>query len=756
MRACWAIVGVLVVGAWAAAQPKAKDPTIDYGRLTLDGKYEPVPVVVDAKRVAAEKAALPGMRDLRGRKDMRRESLGSFDGPAGGTYQMAVSPTGSIVACGNEYQVALFDFTTGRQVRELRGFTLRKQGTFHSYMVFSHDGEWLAYCGDKEVVVLNVATGAIIKKLPCDTLIHQVAFDVETKALIVVQRDFGQSPLKVTVWNSRTWESQAIPVMGLAPKSFNMLSWSLSRSGVHLVVYEQNLFLPFEPVRADFEVWNLRTGKKLTAKTTLPKAYLTFRNDAKALYAVVPTKESNRSEIWEMDLVAGANKKLFGTHQPMSWPMLSMDGKYLYYEAAASKPGNYFPTHLVDLTTLECRWSQIMTPPRMLANSAGGTIFVRSIALGGEWALDLMHADEMANPAWAKQHAAFEKAREIGFEMFMYGNHIRARSWSLQFTKKTIAELADKMPGVTILELRDFNASPDDLAVALADCDKFPKLEEVDLRRVQINDAVLASLAKNTKIKRLVLSNPAVTAKGLAALQALPLESIEFLNGSNIDDDGVKALSGIKSLERVHLEAFKATDVGCAEFGQWTNLRELTLVGQNGADRLTGNIIKNLATCPKLAKLKLDYLSVGNDDLQLLAKTSTVVDLEIASPSIGKKPLFNEAGLDALRALPKLRRLALTGNSNLNGQTLKTLPLFDLEELSLRETGFKDEHVPGLTLFRKLKSLNLVNTPITEQAVTSLKKFKDLHTLHIPGKFTIPEAALNDLKQSLPQTRISH
>jgi hypothetical protein len=158
--------------------------------------------------------------------------------------------------------------------------------------------------------------------------------------------------------------------------------------------------------------------------------------------------------------------------------------------------------------------------------------------------------------------------------------------------------------------------------------------------------------------ERLIVSNSSigcVAAKDddLRLISSLPaVESICLQNASLVTSDGLRFLSGLKSLERLHLE--------------------YSQVGDDG--------LRHLAGLTELKSLGLSWSEVKGDGLFNLAELKQLNQLNLA-----KCPLSR--GLDLL-TIPSLQHLSLEG-TQIDDDSLAAIAanLSGLQSLSIDETG---------------------------------------------------------------------
>lgn len=124
-----------------------------------------------------------------------------------------------------------------------------------------------------------------------------------------------------------------------------------------------------------------------------------------------------------------------------------------------------------------------------------------------------------------------------------------------------LAHICKTFPDLTSLQLghdRRITAS------GLAATSSLPRLQLLDLTGIRVDRQALQAIAANGKINRLSLDRSGITDDDLPILRSLPLVSLA-LRGTNVSDEGLTALSSIKSLRLLSVRGCKnVTEKGCA------------------------------------------------------------------------------------------------------------------------------------------------------------------------------------------------
>ena len=185
-----------------------------------------------------------------------------------------------------------------------------------------------------------------------------------------------------------------------------------------------------------------------------------------------------------------------------------------------------------------------------------------------------------------------------------------------------------------------------------------------------------------------------------AAAQLTGLDKLErfFSNGSQLSDDGFKALASWKSLKQIG-------------FDHWFRAQK---------DKPIGAGLAHLAALPNLESIRLGGCMIGIEATEALATIKTLKKIDVFHTFY-----VNDDALVPLQKLPDLR-VFIAGpqyQPRITDATLKVLSgIRSLEEISLTETwltwegGFKH-----LTALPNLKKLSIPKVVASEEDVNKLK-----------------------------------
>lgn len=206
--------------------------------------------------------------------------------------------------------------------------------------------------------------------------------------------------------------------------------------------------------------------------------------------------------------------------------------------------------------------------------------------------------------------------------------------------------------------------------------------------------------------------NPRFNEKYLQLMMAFPHLSILNLSGTIVTDDGLNAISNLKSLVEVDLSETGVTAAGIAR------LRE-------ASPRLT--IIEASAALRTIA------------DLGGVVRTRMLADGPELTISFDGNEKFTDESAHLLKSVKQTKGLVLS-NTKVTDAALKELRgLKNLTTLLLRKTQVTDKGMMELRELKHLSDLDIRDTQVTDSALSELGALTSLVTLDLSGtKVTDP------------------
>ena len=215
------------------------------------------------------------------------------------------------------------------------------------------------------------------------------------------------------------------------------------------------------------------------------------------------------------------------------------------------------------------------------------------------------------------------------------------------------AKVIAALPELTRIELWRSNA-PDAAIAAFGEC---PTLQDLSFSIVGfsgegpvVTDAGLAGLSKLKAVKTLDCQRGEITGAGLAAIAGFSeLESLN-LGGCPIDDAALPTLAKLKNLKSLNLDGSKINPTKLAEtLKDHTKLLTLDLEGTSCND----DDLKAIVALKSLQNLSINGTDVTDAGAATLAQSQSLAELVLYDTKITDK------GMAELAKLPKLRLLSL-------------------------------------------------------------------------------------------------
>jgi peroxiredoxin len=260
----------------------------------------------------------------------------------------------------------------------------------------------------------------------------------------------------------------------------------------------------------------------------------------------------------------------------------------------------------------------------------------------------------------------------------------------------------------------------------------------------EMGDAELAQLKDLLpELEKLILQPSQVTDEGLKYLKGLKRLKWLRLDGSLVTDAGLEKLEGLTQLTFLTLQQTDITDAGLARLKGLVNLEWLylsdTQVGDEG--------LQYVREMPEMNFLILNGTKVGDAGLVHLKGLTKLEGLYLGSTQI------TDAGLAHLKGMTHLTQVGLgnaavtdAGLVHLGGLT--NLVSVDLGGTRITAAGF--EHLKGLT---KLETLYLNRVPVTDAAVDPLSEVTSLRQLVFENA-RISQEGETKLREALPNCEV--
>jgi Leucine-rich repeat (LRR) protein len=307
-----------------------------------------------------------------------------------------------------------------------------------------------------------------------------------------------------------------------------------------------------------------------------------------------------------------------------------------------------------------------------------------------------------------------------------------------------------------------------------------------------LTDKSMSYLAQIKTLEYLELDCKNVTDFTLSEFTKLPKLRFLSTTGSvitSLTDAGLRHLSKIQSLEGLYIPAAHITDEGMATLGQLTNLRNL---GLSFCPKITDKGLSKIANMKNLNSLSLHvpykppsegtYVTIsGFSSLNALinlkeltvngvaqdgsgldiSRLKNLESLEIelkqnrikkdGRPNVSYESLTDK-DLQCLANLTRLYHLRLSSNEITDKGIMHLKGLTNLENLYISQANLTDQGLAYLKDMKKMEDLRIGGN-FTENGLQHLKELKTLESLWLYTDYGIPNRAVRDLKNSLPNLR---
>ncbi len=225
----------------------------------------------------------------------------------------------------------------------------------------------------------------------------------------------------------------------------------------------------------------------------------------------------------------------------------------------------------------------------------------------------------------------------------------------------TITEL----PVLVSLDLRKSQNIRGDGLAALGDA---PKLKEVKVGGLGIDDAAMAIVANLPHLESLTIEDASITSEGIEALRenrqtAKRIVALTFARCSALDDDALPSLASLPNLRRLSLRDVPVTGSFLPELPTLRKLESLSL----NETFLDDNAFNSIAACRSLKRLELAQSFLTTEAME---KISTLTSLEYLNLS---NCGLNSAMLEPLAGLQNLKTLIVDGNPDVSREAAARL-----------------------------------------------------------------------------------
>jgi len=233
-------------------------------------------------------------------------------------------------------------------------------------------------------------------------------------------------------------------------------------------------------------------------------------------------------------------------------------------------------------------------------------------------------------------------------------------------------------------------------------------LKELNLWQTDITDEGLRVVAGLKSLERLTLPDR-VTNEGLAHVATLPALKALHFKKNEVTDAGLVHIEKLQTLEELELGGEKLTNRGLRNLKRLPSLRYLLLWG----DSIDGRGLQHLGGMKSLRILHLGHFNLTDNDLAWVGRMRGLERLTLYDTDV------TDAGLKHLQSLPALKMIDLSKSVN--------NPRFPLTNPGISDAGMVD-----LSAIRTLELVYLPNCSLTDAGLIRLAGLPHLRDLAIP------------------------
>jgi Leucine-rich repeat (LRR) protein len=275
--------------------------------------------------------------------------------------------------------------------------------------------------------------------------------------------------------------------------------------------------------------------------------------------------------------------------------------------------------------------------------------------------------------------------------------------------------------------------NPDDLQVLAIQCDRRTENKP--------GDESVPHIAHLSGLDTLILQYTNITNEGLKPLKGLKsLTRLSFIS-EQLDDAGLAHIAELQSLKGLRFYGPKVTDQGLSSLSKLTPLEDLFPHGSATA----AQGLAHLAKLPRLRYLVLGDGRAGDEAISYLKNFAALRKLELLRPKI------TDTWLENLSGLKQVEELAIRNVAIEDEQVAHLKPLHSLKKITLQagigggRSGITDAALASLTQIPSLEFMELYYGKFTDEGLAHLAELGGLKHLAIPNCHSFTDAGLKHL-----------
>jgi Leucine-rich repeat (LRR) protein len=276
----------------------------------------------------------------------------------------------------------------------------------------------------------------------------------------------------------------------------------------------------------------------------------------------------------------------------------------------------------------------------------------------------------------------------------------------------------------------------------LANISTCRSLRALDLQDTEVDDGGIKLLTGLVSLRELNVSGTGISDEGLESLGALSGLTKLVANNTRLKGSGFRWLENLELID-LSFNNTLCNDVGLKHLASINSLRSLSLAYSD----VTDSGLKHITSLQRLEYLDLDGTDVGDAGMESAGKIMTLKALLLGYTKISDK------GLKRLAELNQLQRLRLIRTRISNAGLDTVAGLVELRELNMDYTDVSDDGMQKIAVLVNLQDLSLDSANVTDASAVSLVKLSRLLHLNLYHTF-YTTAGFDTLVKNLPNCRI--
>ncbi|RTL45883.1 MAG: serine/threonine protein kinase [Candidatus Melainabacteria bacterium] len=271
-------------------------------------------------------------------------------------------------------------------------------------------------------------------------------------------------------------------------------------------------------------------------------------------------------------------------------------------------------------------------------------------------------------------------------------------------------------------------------------------LIKLEMQRSSITERGLLEISKMKTLKALVLDGIRVPQSAWQHLQNLPKLTELSIRDVDLNDEGLRNICKISTLKSLQVEG--NAGITPDGYAQLLNLKDLELLGI-GEMNSSDDLIKVLLKLPQLRILYINKTSITDAQLKRLSASKQLHEIELE-----KSPNITMTGVMSLLKNPQMGSVDLRSDEWLKDSDLTALLSVDHPfHLSVEKTNITDK---GMKILAKTKCFyaDISRTAVTDAGLMELSKSKNIKIIRYSVDGPITAYGLKKLQQKRPDIEI--